>query len=115
MSVTDEEMRAAIDRIARTPDGEVLYRYLQSILQELPRSFEAGALQAHVGRRTLAHDLMARMAEGLDASGRPGTDTPSERAVALARGKPVAVSRPRGIARRVPATDPFVDPDPAAP
>lgn len=69
MNVTDEELLQALDRIAATPDGEFLYLYLQRAVCELPLTLEPGALQAHHGRRSLAAELMARMAKGIEASG----------------------------------------------
>ena len=113
--MTDEEMRIAIDRIARTADGEALYRWLQSQLMRVCTSAEAGTLQVELGRRTLARDLMGHMAKGIDESGKPGTDRPSERAVAVAITRAITSPGPRGIPRRVTASsDPFADSGPGS-
>lgn len=73
--VTDKELLEALDRIARTSDGEALYLYLMRVVMEIPQQ---GALKAHSGRRSLAAELMGKMARGMDeSSGRPA-DTSSD-------------------------------------
>lgn len=105
--MTDEDMRNALDRIARTADGELFYRWLQKELQRIGSSTDPGALQQLNGRRSLAHDLMGLMAKGLDESGgreQPGDGRdgqPSERPVVYARSKPTVASRQHGVRRRV--------------
>jgi len=64
--ISDEDLRLAIDRIARTSDGHSVYLYLQKIaLAPAP----AGALERHEGSRLLALHLMELMSDGLIATG----------------------------------------------
>jgi hypothetical protein len=72
-----QEIYRAIDRIARTPDGELLYRYLQREALSLPPDAASdGALREHSGRRRFALDLMACMAKGIDErAGRRSNDS----------------------------------------
>jgi hypothetical protein len=64
--IENKEMQEAIDRIARTPDGLLLYRLLQKVLcGTVAVQHDHCALQFHEGRRTLARDLMAFMSEGI--------------------------------------------------
>ena len=98
---TDQELHEALRRIAMTPDGFLLRRYLQLVLNEVP-TITAGdswpLLVAH-GRRQLARDLVSimdqRLAESaaLDRSGDPSE--PVIRSVS----KPVASVDP--LRRRV--------------
>ncbi len=68
--ITDEDIAQATDRIARTPDGELLYLYLQRIVMFVPDlSAEVCALRIDQGRRRFAADMMALMAKGIDESG----------------------------------------------
>ena len=100
--ITDEEMHAAIDRIARTADGELFYRWLQLELQRLPLTADQGALLVSHGRRSLASDLMGRMARGLDESGgRTESGSSADRPVVISRAGSVAVARPRGFRRAI--------------
>lgn len=72
-----QEAKEAMDRIARTPDGFVLYRYLQKELCSICPENIQGALRRHEGRRSLARDLMTLMGEGIDASvRRDGNEQP---------------------------------------
>jgi hypothetical protein len=64
--IENKEMQEAIDRIARTADGILLYRLLQKVLcGTVAAQSDHGALQFNEGRRTLARDLMAFMSEGI--------------------------------------------------
>jgi hypothetical protein len=64
--IENKEMQEAIDRIARSADGLLLYRLLQKVLcGTVAAQNDVGALQINEGRRTLARDLMAFMAEGI--------------------------------------------------
>lgn len=65
-----DEEKQAIDRIARTGDGELLHRYLRRELEHVVLHWEAGALFGAAGRRSLARDLMALMREGIERGGR---------------------------------------------
>ena len=97
--IDDEQLKLAIDRIARTADGELLYRYLQKTLMGVLAEHGPAdcALRTEHGRRRFAADLMAMMAKGIDESGgRSDTDTggkSSERTVIFRAREPVAVRR----------------------
>jgi hypothetical protein len=92
-----ERVKDAWDRIARTPDGLVIYRHLQRLRMGL--ATDMSALPAFEGRRSLAADLMAFMSEGIAENDRA--------CVTFAVAKPVATSGTRGAGRRVTA-DTFV-------
>lgn len=67
---TDDDLKAAIDRLARTADGRELYLYLQKTLLSLAIGDRTdGALREHEGRRMFAADLMSLMAKGIEESG----------------------------------------------
>jgi len=57
------QTKEAWDRVARTPEGLVIYRHLQRIRQAL--ATDMSALPAFEGRRSLAADLMAFMSDGI--------------------------------------------------
>jgi len=96
--LTGQDMRDALDRVARSSDGVLLYRYLQKTLCAVTTdSMPEGALRRNEGRRSLAAELMGLMAEGIRSSGR--ADSPITFALAGAR----AVARTRGAGRRVTA------------
>lgn len=103
--ITDEDMAKALDRIAHTADGQLLYRYLQkTLLGVLAGPTEAGALNFDNGRRTFASQLMGHMAKGIDESGGSAADgRPSERSVTFARVQPRVVAQSRGAGRRITA------------
>lgn len=111
MSIETSEIQDAIDRIARSPDGQLLYRYLQKTLCEVSAPETGlGALREAEGRRRFAAQLMANMAEGIQDSDR--------HAITFARApRSDTGARPRGAARRIGA-DTFVpgysDPDTGA-
>lgn len=93
--ITDEETAAALDRIARTSDGELLYRHLQKHLMGTiaDHAPDDSALRTEHGMRRFAASLMAKMARGIDESGgsstSSGTDGKrSERTVVFAPSKP---------------------------
>ena len=64
--ITDPDMAAALDRLARSADGHLLYRHLQKLLMGVSR--DPGTLQEHNGRRLLASELMGLMAKGIEES-----------------------------------------------
>jgi hypothetical protein len=66
--MNDEEVKAAVWRIARTPEGQLLFSALQSVVEEIG-PVETCALHAHNERRKFAANLVA-MAE---ADKRDGT------------------------------------------
>jgi hypothetical protein len=93
-----KEEREALARIARTHDGLLFYRYLRRVLEGVIITTIDGALRDHNGRRTLARDLMAIMAEGIEQN-RVRTEADRSLLTASTGGKPVA--RSRGTGRRV--------------
>jgi hypothetical protein len=98
--LTDQDMRDALDRVARSSDGVLLYRYLQKTLCAVTTdSMAEGALRRNEGRRSLAAELMGLMAEGIRSAAGSRADSPVTFALAGAR----AVARTRGAGRRVTA------------
>ncbi|HEY1433070.1 MAG TPA: hypothetical protein VGF39_15800 [Stellaceae bacterium] len=65
MIINDKDMRDALNRVGLTPDGEILYVWLQWRLLELANSLEPGALQANEGARILATELMRCLSAGV--------------------------------------------------
>ena len=96
--IESKDIQEAWDRVARTSDGLVIYRHLQRIVMGTAGP-EDSALPRLEGRRRLAADLMAYMAEGIADNDRA--------CVTFAVAKPVAVTVTRGAGRRVTA-DTFV-------
>ena len=94
---TTPDISAAWDRIARTADGQVVYRHLQKLLMAL--SNDLSALPVHEGGRILARHLMSLMAQGIVDSDRY--------AIAFPAGKPAGIAATRGAGRRISA-DHFV-------
>ena len=78
--ITDEDIAAALDRLARTPDGHLLYRHLQKVLCGVSR--DMGTLQEQNGRRLFASELMGLMAKGLEESDGRNTIVFARRAAA---------------------------------
>lgn len=68
-----KEEADAIARIALTNDGRLQHRYLRRVLESVIDFQIDGALSSHNGRRSLARDLMALMAAGIE--NRAGTDS----------------------------------------
>jgi hypothetical protein len=96
--IESQDIKEAWDRIARTPDGLVIYRHLQRIVMGTAGP-DDGALPRLEGRRRLAADLMAYMAEGIADNDRA--------CITFAVAKPVPTTGTRGAGRRVTA-DTFV-------
>ena len=96
--IEPKDIQEAWDRVARTQDGLIIYRHLQRILMGTANSDDS-ALPRLEGRRRLAADLMAYMAEGIADNDRA--------CVTFAIAKPVATTGTRGAGRRVTA-DSFV-------
>jgi len=92
-----QQTKDAWDRLARSQDGIVIYRHLQRIRQAL--ATDMSALPQFEGRRSLAADLMAFMADGIRDYDRA--------CVTYTIAKPVPASAARGAGRRVTA-DTFV-------
>lgn len=93
--IDHQRFKDAWDRIARTEDGQLIYRHLQRIRMGMAPSLEDGALRHCEGRRSLAADLMAHMAKGIEQSDRY--------AFTFAVAQPAAVSGARGAGRRITA------------
>jgi hypothetical protein len=110
--ISDEELLQALDRIARTPDGALLYLYFQRAVLELFRDPSAnnGALRAHEGRRNFAAELMGRMARGIDESGRATTSQrtgyTTERPVVFRTAGNTAGKSRLSVRERIAADDP---------
>ena len=68
--ITDEMMNEALERIASTSDGALLYLYLQKVLCGVTTSLDPCALQSDHGRRKFAAELMNRMGKGIEIGGR---------------------------------------------
>jgi hypothetical protein len=66
--LTTPEINAAWDRIARSPDGQIIYRHLQKLVMAL--STDVSALPVHEGGRIVARHLMSLMAQGIVDSDR---------------------------------------------
>jgi len=89
--IDENQFDEALDRIARTPDGVLLYRFLQTklmgtIAEHAPKQ---SALRVEHGERRFAQMLMARMAKGIDESGGRtdlSNSRASERTVVIRRG-----------------------------
>ena len=96
--IESKDIAEAWDRVARTPDGLLIYRHLQRIVMGTAGP-EDSALPRLEGRRRLAADLMAYMAEGIANNDRS--------CVTFAVAKPVPTTSTRGAGRRVTA-DTFV-------
>lgn len=107
---TQAEVLEAIDRIARTSDGAVLYIHLQRHLMFVPATVEAGALQSVHGERMFAARLIGLMAKGIHESvGRnnpigsdPSSGGQRDVPIVVPRSNPVRVAgREGGSGRRV--------------
>ena len=66
--ITTPQINEAWDRIARTPEGQMLYRHLMRLALAL--SDDVSALPVHEGGRILARNLMSLMAQGIADSDR---------------------------------------------
>src|SRR5215469_18109043 len=86
-----QQTKDAWDRLARTPDGLVIYRHLQRIRQAL--ATDMSALPTFEGRRSLAADLMAFMSDGIRDYDRA--------CVTYTIAKPAAARGTRGAGRRI--------------
>lgn len=66
---TQQACLEAIDRIARTPDGAMLYVLLQRRLMTISIADSDGALRLDQGERTFASRLITAMTKGIFESG----------------------------------------------
>lgn len=98
--ITDQDLRNAWDRMSRTSDGELVYLYLQKQLCGILETHDSGALQRNEGRRSLARDLMAMMAGGIEGSVGQRAN-PADKPVVFAVRQPVETRASRGTRRRV--------------
>lgn len=105
--MTRDDLHEALDRIARTPDGRIFYRFLQEKLMEAIDPGSDGALRRDLGERIFAAKLTSLMGKGIQesAGGSSIDDTTggAEPLIVIARPKPVDVGpgRPRGNRPRV--------------
>jgi hypothetical protein len=95
--ISDDELNQALDRIARTADGELFYRYLQkglmgSLDEHAPSE---SALRTEHGRRRFAAELMAKMAKGIDESGGHTNTSRTERTVVFRARESAVRATPR--------------------
>jgi hypothetical protein len=67
--ITPDDMAEAIDRLARTDDGLILYRFLQKTLCGAVEGND-GAFMIHEGRRRFASYLMGLMSRGIEENAR---------------------------------------------
>jgi hypothetical protein len=77
---TTPEINEAWDRVARTTDGQIIYRHLQKLVMAL--SADVSALPVHEGGRILARHLMSLMAQGIVDSDRYAIAFPTAKPVA---------------------------------
>ena len=104
--ISQNDLHRAVDRIARSEDGHLLYRYFQQALCGVLVNAADGALREDNGRRRFASELMGLMAKGIEESGGPGTTS-----------KPVTFSRqqPAASGKRVTAREWLSTAEPGAP
>ena len=108
--ITDDDIAQAWARIARTDDGRLIYVGLQKILCGVAAAADDGTLRENNGRRMFAAELMAKMAESIEASASGGSK-PNERPVVFAIQRPAIVARRRiGAERRGGAAEPDAEP-----
>lgn len=94
--IEQREMDEAIDRIARTADGQKLYLFLQKRLMAVATTADDSTLRQDNGERMFAAKLIGLMAKGIAESG--GRTDPI---LTFAVTGPRAVSFARGAGRRV--------------
>ena len=66
--ISSEQINEAWDRIARSPDGHIIFWHLNKLAMAL--SPDVSALPVHEGGRILARNLMSLMARGIVDSDR---------------------------------------------
>lgn len=105
--IEQKDWLEALKRISLTEDGWLLYCGLHKVAISMVDGADPAisALRRLDGRRSLAREMMAVMAEGIDERGkRAGTDKLSDAPVAFAQPKPVAIrTAGRGAGRRIDA------------
>ena len=112
--VDDRMIAEAIERIAGTADGELLYRFLQKSLMATmaPAAITEHTLPRFEGRRSFAAELMAMMAKGISPRDRYDAATVTF-ALSGARRADSGARRPGG--RRVTLDTPVPGWDPPDP
>ena len=98
--IDDTELHAAWDRVARTPDGHLIYLHLQRRLMAVAPFEDSGTLPRIEGERIFAAKLIGLMAKGIAESGGH-----SDSIYTFAVAGPRAVSHSRGAGRRVTLDD----------
>lgn len=106
-----KEENAAIARLAFTEDGRLLHRYLRRELERLGLTADQSTLLVLHGRRSLAHDLMRHMAEGIEVGSGRRTSTDDPILTRSSGAVSVAGAGARGARRRVPESIPSPDAD----
>jgi hypothetical protein len=100
-----EQLRNAIDRLARTEDGRTLYLFLQRRLMGVCHLPDDGALRSDNGERKFAAALMGLMAKGIQESGGRASSSSDgsggDQPIVFAVAGPRAVREQRGAGRRV--------------
>lgn len=80
MTINDEDMKAALDRIARTADGYIMFCYFQTLRMGFLHDPDPspGALRENNAHRKFASEIIGLMSKGIEESGRsiPGRDRP---------------------------------------
>jgi hypothetical protein len=102
--IDEKFLLEAIDRIARSADGRLLYLHLQRRLMAVRMTDDPSALNSDNGERRFASNLMGLMATGISESGgRTSSDSGpgSEQPIVIAVAKPIPVGRATGAARRI--------------
>jgi hypothetical protein len=106
--VAEKLLLEAIDRIARTPDGQLQYVWLQRQLMAVLPMTDPCALSTHHGERLFAARLIGHMAKGIiESGGRTGITGSdigpggTEQPIARPIPQPVAASPRTGAGRRI--------------
>lgn len=113
--IDDDDIKQAFDRIARTADGETIYRYFQKRLMGTlaDHAPEDSALRSEHGMRRFAAELMSMMAKGIDESGGRSTspgDRATERTVVFRAREPSRGNQRPGFREYARANDPELKP-----
>jgi hypothetical protein len=91
--IETQEIKDAWDRIARTSDGQIVFRHLNKLAMAL--ALDVSALPVHEGGRILARNLMSLMSKGIVDSDRY--------AIAFVTRTAEPGERARGAGRRISA------------
>lgn len=99
MIIDDNYVKEALQRIARTPDGQIFHIGLQRALMALSPSPESGALQTFEGGRRFAQQIKAVMDEAIAGEPVDG-QSERERPIVIVARSAVPVGGTRGARRR---------------